>query len=167
MLRTFKRADLLIEIARRLPQVRFVVCGGPTTFLSPPGYGEQMVSALRAQPNIEYLGKVAPDKSIEIITNASLLLSTSDEEGFPSTFLEAWAGGTPVISLKLDPDSLIQKHQLGAVPGSIENTVRAIAEMMESPGLRDEIAVRSRQYIASTHTGKAVAQQFQQAILAS
>ena len=167
MLRTFKRADLLIEIARRLPHVRFVVCGGPTTFLSPPGYGEQMVSALQAQPNIEYLGKVAPAKSIEIIANASLLLSTSDEEGFPSTFLEAWAGGTPVISLKLDPDSLIQKHQLGAVPGSIENTVQAVAELMDAPALRDEIAVRSRQYIASTHTGKVVAQQFQQAILAS
>ena len=116
MLRTFKRADLLIEVARRLPHVRFVVCGGPTPFLSPPGYGEQMVSALQAQSNIEYLGKVAPAKSIEIIANASLLLSTSDEEGFPSTFLEAWASGTPVISLKLDPDALIQKHQLGAVP---------------------------------------------------
>ena len=91
-LRQVKRPDVLIEIAGRLPHVRFVVCGGPTTFLSPPGYGERMVSALRAQPNVEYLGKVPPDKSIEIIANASLLLSTSDEEGFPSTFLEAWAG---------------------------------------------------------------------------
>ena len=27
------------------------------------------------------------------------LLSTSDEEGFPQTFLEAWSHGTPVVTL--------------------------------------------------------------------
>ena len=38
VLRPFKRVDLLIEIARKAPNIHFVVCGGPTRNWSPPGY---------------------------------------------------------------------------------------------------------------------------------
>src|SRR5262249_30218678 len=41
-LRQVKRPDLLLEIAQMAPSVSFVVCGGPTQFLSPPGYGARM-----------------------------------------------------------------------------------------------------------------------------
>ena len=34
-----KRADLLIEIARKLPATQFVVCGGMSSHRTPPGYG--------------------------------------------------------------------------------------------------------------------------------
>src|SRR5207249_2944763 len=57
MLRQPKRPDALIEIARRAPAIRFVVCGGTTTFRSPPGYGERIVNELRVLPNIEFLGQ--------------------------------------------------------------------------------------------------------------
>src|SRR5262249_26256254 len=37
MLRESKRPDLLIEIARKAPDIRFVICGGPSTFTAVPG----------------------------------------------------------------------------------------------------------------------------------
>jgi len=89
-----KRPDLLVEIARKMPNVRFVVCGGPSQG-SKSGYSEWILNDLRSSQNIEYLGHVAPVKSLEIIRDAAILLSTSDGEGFPSVFLEAWFTTSP------------------------------------------------------------------------
>ena len=118
MLRQPKRPDVLAEIARRTPTVRFVVCGGTTSFAAPAGYGDRVIAALKALPNIDFLGQVAPAKAHDVIANAAMLLSTSDGEGFPNTFLQSWANGTPVVSLNLDPDAIIEHHQVGTVPGS-------------------------------------------------
>ncbi len=164
MLRQHKRPDVLIEIARKLPALRFVVCGGTTTFASPSGYGERILNTLRAQPNIEYLGQVPPQKARQIIADAALLLSTSDEEGFPSTFLEAWSGGTPVISLQLDPDRIIECEGLGTVPGTVERATADILALMESPQRRDAIAARAQQYVADTYSAAAVAAVFEKAL---
>ena len=48
VLREVKRADLLIQIAREMPNIQFVVCGGSSSFASSPGYGERIVKELRA-----------------------------------------------------------------------------------------------------------------------
>jgi glycosyltransferase involved in cell wall biosynthesis len=164
MLRQPKRPDVLLEIARKAPAIRFVVCGGPTPFASSPGYSEWIVEALQAQPNIEFLGKVAPQKTLQIIADAAMLLSTSDAEGFPNTFLEAWSSGTPVISLKIDPDRLIKRQELGTVPGTVDRATADIMALMGSPQRRDEIAVRARRYVAETHSEAAVAAVFERAI---
>lgn len=157
VLRQPKRPDLLMEIARRLPSVNFVVCGGTSIHRSPEGYGEAIVQALQAQPNIRYLGHVAPSVAIETIRGAALLLSTSDAEGFPSVFVEAWAQGTPVVTLNIDPDSVIAANGLGVVAGSVDGAVRHIQSLVASPSARDAIAARTRAYVAKIHAGAAVA----------
>ena len=164
MLRQPKRPDILLEIARKAPAIRFVVCGGPTSFASPPGYGEWIVEALQAQPNIEFLGQVAPQKTRQIIADAAMLLSTSDAEGFPNTFLEAWSSGTPVISLNIDPNRIIERQELGTVPGTVERATADIMTLMDSPRRRDAIAARARCYVAETHSAAAVAAIFESAI---
>src|SRR5204863_9419577 len=97
MLRQPKRPDLLIDIARKAPDLSFVVCGEPTKHRSAPGYGERIVEALRSLPNVEYRGRVAPDEAQRIIAEASAFLLTSEKEGFPNTFLQAWSSSTPVV----------------------------------------------------------------------
>jgi glycosyltransferase involved in cell wall biosynthesis len=164
MLRQVKRPDVLVEIARRAPSIRFVVCGGTTRHRSPPGYGERVVDALRTLPNIEFLGRVAPEKALQVIAGAAMLLSTSDEEGFPSTFLEAWASGTPVVSLKIDPDGIIARAGLGTVPGTIENAIADLNTFMAAPQRREEIAVRAQKYIAEAHSEVGVTAIFKQAL---
>jgi glycosyltransferase involved in cell wall biosynthesis len=157
VLRQPKRPDLLIELAQRLPSVEFVVCGGPSAHRSPPGYGEMMVRKLKDVPNIRYLGHTPPARAIEIIGEAALLLSTSDGEGFPSVFLEAWAYGTPVVSLQIDPDGLIASRRLGAVSHGLELAPKAITTLLESDDIRQETALRCRQYVSQRHAGPVVA----------
>jgi len=152
MLREHKRPDLLIEIARQIPNIRFIVCGGATKHRSPSGYGDAVIQSLKSLPNVKFLGQVSPEKAQQVIQDAAILLSTSEGEGFPNTFLQAWASGTPVISLMIDPDSVIERAGLGVVSGRIENAVKDIDVLMESPQQREEIACRTRKYMDENHS---------------
>jgi len=159
-MRQHKRPDLLVEIAKRAPDVRFVVCGEPTDYQSPPGYGMRIVEALTQLPNVKYLGRVPPDEAMQVIADAGLLLCTSDEEGFPNTFTQAWASGTPIVSVKVDPDNIIERMELGAVSESIEVAANDIQSLVASPERRENIAGRARRYISERHNEKAVVEIF-------
>lgn len=164
MLRRTKRPDVLIKIAQKAPTIRFVACGGPTTFMSPSGYSERVIDEFRTLPNLEYRGQVAPDKALQIIADAAILLSTSDEEGFPNVFLEAWASGTPVISLKTDPAGVFERAGLGKVSGDIDGAIADINAIIDSSQWRDEIATKARRYIKEIHGETAVIKTFEYAI---
>jgi len=164
MLRQPKRPDLLLEIARKATDVRFVVCGAPSSHRSPAGYGERMAEALRTCPNIEYLGQVPPEQAHAVMADASVLLSTSDEEGFPNTFLQAWSCGTPVVSLTVDPDRMIEQCHLGGVVGTPESAVVTLQELLASPERRDAIAARAMRHVAAVHSEESVTAAFHQAI---
>lgn len=164
MLRVPKRPDVLVEVARAAPNVAFVVCGGITSHRSLPGYGERIVNAFRSLPNVEYRGQVSPREAAQVIADAALLLSTSDEEGFPNTFTQAWSSGTPVVSLKVDPDGIIERMRLGAVSGSIGKAIADMNSLLDSPQEREQVAVRARRYIAEAHSEAAVTTAFEGAI---
>ena len=45
-----------------------------------------------------------------------MLLNTSNYEGLSNTFMEAWLVGTPIVTtVKVNPDNLIRKNNLGFV----------------------------------------------------
>jgi glycosyltransferase involved in cell wall biosynthesis len=164
MLRQPKRPDVLVEIARAMPNTDFVVCGGTTTHRCPPGYGEWVTRLLRDLPNVDYRGQVSSFEAAQVIADAAVFLSTSDQEGFPNTFMQAWASGTPVVSLKVDPDEIIQRLLLGAVSGTREKAVADISALLGSPQERELINVRARRYIAESHSETAVISAFETAI---
>jgi glycosyltransferase involved in cell wall biosynthesis len=163
-LRQHKRPDVLMEIARKMPSFRFVVCGGPTTFMTSTSFRDRILDELSAAPNIEYLGQVAPETAQEVIANAALLLSTSDSEGFPNTFVQAWSSGTPVVSLKIDPDGGIERLGLGRISGDVDRAIEDITGLIESTDRRDEIAQRTRRFVVENYSASAVVRLFQRAL---
>jgi glycosyltransferase involved in cell wall biosynthesis len=164
-LRQTKRPDLLIEIARKSPELHFVVCGAMTGFRAPAGYSEKIVEEMHSLPNVEYLGHVDQDRAMKIMADAAALLCTADVEGFPNTFLEAWSVGTPVVSLGIDPGGVIKEKELGFVSGTIEQAVSDIYSLVNSPEVFAEASNRSRIYIEEVHSDTAVARAFNEAIL--
>ena len=161
MLREHKRPDLLVEIARKAPDIQFVICGGATTHTAVPGYSERFITVIQSIPNVEYRGQVSPDVADRIIAEAALLLSTADEEGFPNTFLQAWASGTPVVSLTVDPNHIIQRHGLGKVSRTVAQAISDIRILLDSDQERETISCRARQYVAKNHSANAVVRIFE------
>ncbi len=160
MLREAKRPDLLVEIARRLPDVPFVVCGRASSHRSAPGYGARMIETLRALPNVDYRGQVSPEEAERVIAEAAVLLSTSDLEGFPNTFLQAWSSGTPVVSLKVDPDEAITRAELGKLSRTVEQAVTDLEALLGAPSERDAMGARGRGYVNQVHGEREVAKAF-------
>ncbi|HEX4913186.1 MAG TPA: glycosyltransferase family 4 protein [Vicinamibacterales bacterium] len=142
-----KRLDRLLAIADRLPHITFDIAGGvDETFRA----GPQLVEAARRRPNINVLGKVARDRMPGVYQRATCLLCTSDYEGFPNTFLEAWACGIPVVST-VDPDGLVDAEGLGHVGATDDELAQHIQRLHASPAEHESIAERARTYVTRHH----------------
>jgi glycosyltransferase involved in cell wall biosynthesis len=163
-LREGKRPDLLVQMARQSPDVNFVVCGGVTTYETAPGYGEMIVKELESLPNVQYLGHVSAEQCLEAVGDAVALLCTSEFEGFPNTFLEAWSVGTPVVSIEIDPGKVIKREGLGFVSKNIDQALLDVRTLLNSRETFDAVSRRARAYIENVHSDDAVARLFNETV---
>jgi len=148
-LRPLKRPELALELARQLPQVRFSLAGGPM-----PGgetYYEDVRAAAARLPNVNMPGAVRYADSGALFDRAKIFLNTSSIEGFPNTFLQAWIRGVPVVSF-FDPDSLVQRLQLGWIANSVDEMREAIRGLLDTEADRQQIGRRARDFATREYT---------------
>jgi glycosyltransferase involved in cell wall biosynthesis len=105
-------------------------------------------------------GSVARDRMPEFYRQAAFLCSTSEFEGFPNTFLEAWSHGLPVVST-FDPDDLIATVGLGATAGDVQGLIAGIRQLLGSPKRYQQSSANARRYYLENHTVEAVMPQFE------
>jgi glycosyltransferase involved in cell wall biosynthesis len=125
-LKRVKRPDRILELAEALREFSFHVVGGGEA-------SEQMLfrdftSALASHPNVVFHGRLSYADTNRIYERSRLLVNTSDVEGFPNVYLQAWIRGIPVVTL-IDPDRIIARHGLGicaASPARIGAAIRAL-----------------------------------------
>ncbi|MBL8270356.1 glycosyltransferase family 4 protein [Steroidobacter sp.] len=142
-LRPVKRPEIVLELARRLPNVRFTLAGGAL-----PGaedYYRTVLDAASAIPNVICPGAVPYTDVGAMFSRAKLFLNTSEIEGFPNTFLQAWVRAVPVVAF-FDPDSLIKQRQLGHAVTDLDDMVRAIERLLADDAERERIGERARAY---------------------
>ena len=96
----YKRPEMFLEIAERLPQRRFVMIGGPSIGGErlKAGYFEEIRSRAARLPNLEFTGFLPLTQVERWFDRARLLVLTSVYEGMPNVFLQAWARGVPTVS---------------------------------------------------------------------
>jgi len=153
-LRALKRPELVLEIARQLPQVKFTLAGGPLPGLRGGTYYEDVRAAASRLPNVSMPGAVRYTDSGAWFDRARLFLNTSTIEGFPNTFLQAWLRGVPVVSF-FDPDGLIRRLQLGAVARSTDDMRESIRGLLESDVYRENIGQRAHEFASREFTSAA------------
>lgn len=142
-----KNIEMFIDIARSLPDMRFLVVG-PGKSSGP--YYTSLVDLAAGVPNVEFFGPADRQQLAALYRAATALCCTSHFEGFPNTFIEAWSLGLPVVST-LDPDGVIARHGLGAHVSDSGDMRRCLQDLASSPQRRTEIARAARRYFQSTH----------------
>jgi glycosyltransferase involved in cell wall biosynthesis len=88
-----KRPEVLIEIAKRMPDVNFAVCG-----YTLEGQSEVYVEQMSKLPNVHWLGLVERKVLRELYRNAAALFFPSAREGLPLAVMEAMGMGLQTIA---------------------------------------------------------------------
>jgi glycosyltransferase involved in cell wall biosynthesis len=102
----------LYDLVKNVPNQNFGIIGGPRGKRA-----RQLIGQMRELRNATIFGRLSRQQTLQHIASAKALVCTSPVEGFPNVFLEAWAVGTPVISLNVDPGGVIERHNLGYACG--------------------------------------------------
>lgn len=140
-----KRADLCRSLAARCPEIPFlmIVNGGDDRILED--------WAQDPLPNVQ-IKKCVPFEQIDrYFQSASVLLNTSVSEGFPNAFLQAMKYRTPILSLDVDPDDVLTRHDCGAVAGTMDRMVQLLGDYWPRGPLAVQKGLRARDYLVQHH----------------
>jgi glycosyltransferase involved in cell wall biosynthesis len=143
-IRALKRPELLLEAARKLPQLQFHIIGGPVSGAETV-YESVREAALRI-PNVRFHGPVPYHDVGEFYERARVFVGTSEIEGFPNTYLQAWARGTPVVAF-LDPEHLIARNGMGRAITSVAQMCEEIVTLSGDRRAWETASQRSREYM--------------------
>jgi glycosyltransferase involved in cell wall biosynthesis len=121
-----------------------------------PGANRALYEAIAERaarlPNVQFKGFLPLHETERWFDRARVLVNTSDYEGMPNTFLQAWARGVPTVAT-VDVGSPVHR---------VASTVDELAENIEAafgdPGLGE----RCRQYFHRTHSSVEVLKRYAQ-----
>jgi glycosyltransferase involved in cell wall biosynthesis len=144
-----KRPELLLELARRLPQRRFVMIGGPM-----PSHGELYESIRRqaaALPNLEIKGFLPLAEVEPWFDRARVHVLTSRFEGMPNVFLQAWARGVPTVA-SIDVGARLDGEPVYPAFDDLDAFAAHVEKLFQDEDLWKASSNRCRGYFERNHS---------------
>lgn len=143
-----KRPEQFIELARlsRDNRVRYMMIGGHPD----RAYTARLFE--NCPDNLEWLGHLSFSATLDQFDRAAIFVNTSEKEGYPNTFVQAWFRGVPVVSLGVDPDGVIRQEGLGLVVTSLDEMVAGIKKILSEPEIYLALSRRVVKYSYACHT---------------
>jgi glycosyltransferase involved in cell wall biosynthesis len=150
-LQQWKRPDAYLELARAVPEAEFWMIVVPQE--SEPLETRRRVSAAaRELPNLRLLEPRPREALGDLLNRAAAIVSTSDGEGMPNVFLEAWSRGVPALALSFDPDGMIARHGLGLwANGALPTLAEHARSLWHDRDDQAELAQRCLAYVRGEH----------------
>lgn len=143
-IRGLKRPDRILELAAQLPQFSFHMVGG--VLPGEEALYEEVREAATNVPNLCFHGRLSYWDTNAMYGRARLLVNTSDVEGFPNSYLQAWIRGVPVVTL-IDPDNVIEREGLGVTADSPAKLSAIISSLLQSRSDWQEASDRCRRFM--------------------
>ncbi|MHB8995588.1 MAG: glycosyltransferase family 4 protein [Armatimonadota bacterium] len=156
-IRKCKRPLWVVDIARELPEVRFVIAGGPN-----PGEDElweQLQQAAATVPNVELAGWLSVSGVQELLGQAWVSLCTSQMEGFPNVYLMAWGQETPLVT-SFGAGGLVERSGAGVVGETTAELAQALRVLFADAALRQQMGRTGRQYTVENHGRQTVGDRY-------
>lgn len=144
-----KRIDRFIRIAalckKSLPEVQFIILGdGPRRRML-----EKLTRKLGVSSNVHFWGNVSRAKVHEMLSGASVVLSTQEVSNINNTVLEALVLGKPVVTLDVGCTRKFIRHgQTGLLykPYDLEGAARGIERLMREKSFRKDLGRRAKEF---------------------
>ncbi len=161
-----KRPWLYIELAKKFPDVKFLMLG-KNHF-----NGEDSWEMGEIPGNVKLLGHVTGDEKLELLSSAWVLVNTSIHEESPVSVMEALAYETPVISYE-DWGRLVDRHgiaigqHLGTGSEGMPHLTEALELLLSNDELRIGFGKAGREYVEKKHNDATFLSSFRDVCLAS
>jgi glycosyltransferase involved in cell wall biosynthesis len=140
--RQFKRPDIVIDLAERLPHRQFHLVGGPND--------ADLYAAIKNRsnklPNVIFHGPVPYRDVGRFYDRCKVFVNTSDTEGFPNSYLQSWIRGAPVVAF-FDPDNVIVREGLGHQARDLADMQSAVEKLLNDSSLLLAAGRRCREYM--------------------
>lgn len=144
-IKKLKQPEIFIKLCQKLchtKDVNFLMIGRK----GPPAYQNQLESQIRNCENLVYLGELDMDEVNRILSESHFLVNTSQYEGFPNTFIQAWMRRAPVVSLNVDPDGILRRERIGFHSKTFDQMLEDVARLIEDEPLRVDMGQRARSF---------------------
>mgnify|MGYP000539447240 CR=1 FL=1 len=142
-----KRPWLFLKLAKKIPEAKFQMIGG----VGDEGLYKLIKEASKKIPNLNFLGYIPFYEIDRYFKEASILVNTSEFEGYPNAFIQAWMHYTPIVSLNVDPDEVICRYKLGFHSKTFDQMVMDIKILLKNDQLREEFGRNARWYVEREH----------------
>lgn len=151
-LKRIKDPQAFLRLAERFAtrqDVEFVMLGAAG---DDPDWVRAVEEHIARCGNVRYEGGVAPAVVHARLAEGHLLINTSVTEGFSNTFIQAWARGVPVVSLRVDPDGVFSSQTPSLLAGSEERMAELVERLLADEELRMRLAADCRRVALEQYT---------------
>jgi len=152
-----KNPTLFVQLAKSLPNFHFEMVGGRT---DDSELYENVTKAGEKLTNFKFHGFVPYPEINDYFKRASIFVNTSKIEGFPNTFIQAWAHFCPIVSLHADPDGIIQNEHIGFHSGTFKKLILDVTTLLEDENLRKTMGRDGRNYVEEKHDIRKIVKQY-------
>lgn len=154
----------LVEVARRLPEVTFLVVGGGGM----DNWNERVEVEMASVDNLHYVGSIDKGRIPPMYSNADGFLFPSTQEGCSNAVLEAMASETPVVGYDASSiPELVTDGKTGYLsqPGDIDGLVKGVERVLWETS--SQLGRNARAYVKEHHNFETLASQYQDAYRAA
>lgn len=145
-----KRPWLFVELARAFPSVEFLMLG-QSHFRELGNWSTRQLPG-----NVKMLGHVDGEQKRHILSSAWVLVNTSIHEALPTSFLEALACETPLLSCT-NQEGIVS--QFGIFTGSwagdglsgLPRFVSGLKQLLDNDDFRTQLGQEGRRWVERTH----------------
>lgn len=154
-----KGVSNFIDVAKQMPEVKFIWAGGFSFGVITDGYDELKKIVTHPPHNVKFLGIVPRTQMAELYAMADVMFLPSYAELFPMTILEAASTETPVLLRDLDLYDAVLGHNY-CKGEDIDSFAQEIVNLRDNEKKRRD-AVALSQKIKDTYSAQKVAAQWE------
>jgi glycosyltransferase involved in cell wall biosynthesis len=154
-LKPWKQPEVFVRLAKALDSlkdVRFVMVGAPSSGSSDKPWHDRLIRDMNCTGNLDYVGQKTQEEVSALLDMAHIFVNTSEQEGFPNTFIQAWLREVPVVSLHVDPDGVLEREKIGVLAGTEQGLLDAVRSLATDASRRTDYGARARRYAMAAHS---------------
>jgi len=147
----WKKPEIFIKLAKKYKQNKFLMIVPPP--MNKLKYYDEIIKEIKKLNNITYCKFIPNNMVLKLLQQSRIYCLTSDMEGdWPMVVLEAAAVGTPILSLFINYDFLIDKYHGGIFCNNNLNLFyKNFETLIKNPAKLQKLSKNAHKYIIDNH----------------